>query len=148
MKNLLFIFITLTTLPSVSYASFPVPNALMINQDTIKKESVEDYHLRLQKMGFDLESCKCEDCKSKDYSSNTNISSGGLFLTGAILFVLSLITFIISILDFVECINRVETCNESGVPYFVSSFVFFWSSIICFIMGFIVRRKRRNNSDV
>ena len=141
MKKLLLSFCTLIICANVSYASFPVSDTLNFKQDTITNESVEDYHLRLQKMGFDIETSE------KDYSSDTNRSSGSLFLTGAILFVLSLITFAISMLDFVECVNRGETCNESGVPYFVSSFVFFWSSIICFIIGFIVRRKIRNNSD-
>ena len=134
-------FFTLIMFTNNSYASFPVSDTLKVNHDTIIKESVKDYHLRLQKMGFELESGK------KDYSTYTKMSSGSLFSTGFILFLLSLTTFFISTLDFFRCIDRTETCNQSGVPYFILSFVFFWSSIFFLVKGYIIRRKKRNISD-
>ena len=51
-------FFTLIIFTNNSYASFPVSDTLKVNHDTIIKESVKDYHLRLQKMGFELESGK------------------------------------------------------------------------------------------
>ena len=141
MKNILFIFITLIIFVDITHASFPVSNVLTIKQEDIKNKSIENSILSYQKMKSDLQLLELEDYKIEDDSSNTNISSDNLFVTGAILFFFSLITFVISMLDFVKCTNRIETCNNSGVPYFVLSFVFFWSSIICFI----VRRKRRNS---
>ena len=63
MKKLLLILITLTTFTNVSYASFPITDTLEIKQDTLQKETVEQYHLRMQKMGFDIQDCRCVDCK-------------------------------------------------------------------------------------
>jgi len=63
MKKLLLILITLTTFTNVSYASFPITDTLEIKQDTLQKETVEQYHLRMQKMGFDIQDCRCDDCK-------------------------------------------------------------------------------------
>jgi len=63
MRNLLFIFITLITFANVSYASFPVADTLKMKQDAVQTESVDAYHLRMQKMGIDLNSCKCESCR-------------------------------------------------------------------------------------
>ena len=64
MKKLLLLLITLITFTNVSYASFPVADTLKVKQDTIKTESVDAYHLRMQKMGIDLNSCKCESCRN------------------------------------------------------------------------------------
>ena len=48
---------------NVSYASFPVSDTLKMKQDTVQKEAVEQYHIRMQKMGIDINSCKCESCR-------------------------------------------------------------------------------------
>jgi hypothetical protein len=64
MKKLLLLLITLTTFTNVSYASFPVADTLKVKQDTVQTETVEQYHLRMQKMGIDLNSCKCESCRN------------------------------------------------------------------------------------
>ena len=49
MKKIIFLLITLITLTNLSYASFPISNELMINQNVVNKESLDDYHLELQK---------------------------------------------------------------------------------------------------
>ena len=144
MKKIIFLFITLITLTNLSYASFPISNELMINQNVVNKESFDDYHLELQKTHFDVQSFEREDCISKENTLKNNTSSTKLYLTSGILFVLSLITFAISMIDTIECINRPETCNQSGVPFLASSLVLFWSSILCFIMG--VKANKKNNS--
>lgn len=141
MKKLYFIFFALIILMSNSFASFPVSDTLNLYQDSITKESAEDYHLRLQKMGFEMESIK------KDDNFDTKMLSGSFFLTGFSLMLVSLITFTISMLDFFSCVDRTETCNQSGIPYFILSFVFFFSSIFYFIRGFIIKSKRVNISD-
>ena len=64
MKKLILLLITLTTFTNVSYASFPVSDTLKVKQDTVQTETVEQYHLRMQKMGIDLNSCKCESCRN------------------------------------------------------------------------------------
>jgi len=63
MKNLILLFIMLTTFMNVSYASFPITDTLEVIQDTVQTETVEQYHVRMQKMGFDIENCRCDDCK-------------------------------------------------------------------------------------
>jgi len=47
---------------NVSYASFPITDTLEIIKDTVQTETVEQYHLRMQKMGFDIQDCRCDDC--------------------------------------------------------------------------------------
>jgi len=63
MKKLILLLITLSTFTSESYASFPITDVLEINQDTLQKETVEQYHIRMQKLGFDIDDCRCDDCK-------------------------------------------------------------------------------------
>ena len=75
MKKLLLLLIALTTLTNVSYASFPVSDTLKVKQDTVQTETVEQYHLRMQKMGFDIDDCKCDDCK-KFKGINTALKNG------------------------------------------------------------------------
>ena len=60
MKKLLVI---LFCLPLIGLASFPIIDTLQIKQDTLQKETVALYHLRMQKMGFDIDDCRCDDCK-------------------------------------------------------------------------------------
>ena len=63
MKKLILLLIVLTSFTNVSYASFPITDTLEIKLDTVKTETVAEYHLRMQKMGFDIQDCRCEDCK-------------------------------------------------------------------------------------
>ena len=63
MKKLLLLLITLITFTNISYASFPITDTLKVKQDTIQTETVDQYHIRMQKMGFDIDNCKCDDCK-------------------------------------------------------------------------------------
>ena len=72
MKKLLFLLITLITFSNISYASFPVADTLKVKQDTLQTETLEQYHLRMQKMGIDLNSCKCESCRNSITPSINN----------------------------------------------------------------------------
>ena len=64
MKKIILLLITLTTFMNVSFASFPVLDTLKVKQETIQKETADAYHLRMQKMDIDLNSCKCESCRN------------------------------------------------------------------------------------
>ena len=78
MKKLIILVITLTTLTNVSYASFPImEDALKTNADTLtEKKDIEQYHLRLEKQGFDISNCMCVDCrKFKGITENLNKNS-------------------------------------------------------------------------
>ena len=63
MKKLILLLIALTTFTNVSYASFPITDTLEIIQDTVQTEDIKRYHSSLIKMGFDLNTCKCESCR-------------------------------------------------------------------------------------
>ena len=59
-----------TIFTNVSYASFPINNTLTVNKDSIHSETVEQYHLRMQAMGFDISDCRCEYCQKFHRSTN------------------------------------------------------------------------------
>jgi len=61
MKKLVLLLITVT---NVSYASFPVSDTLKVKQDTVQTEKIVQYHLKLQKQGFDISNCMCESCRN------------------------------------------------------------------------------------
>ena len=63
MKKLFLLLITLTTFSNVSYASFPISDTLEVQQDIMKTEEIKQYHYSLQKMGVDLNYCKCVSCR-------------------------------------------------------------------------------------
>jgi hypothetical protein len=64
MKNLILLLIIITSFTSVSYASFPIADTLEVKQDTLQTEDIKQYHSSLIKMGFDLNTCKCESCRN------------------------------------------------------------------------------------
>ena len=79
MKKIILLVITLTTLTNDSYASFPImEDTLKTNANTLtEKKNIEQYHLRLQKQGFDISNCMCVDCrKFKGIIKNSNKNSG------------------------------------------------------------------------
>ena len=71
MKKIILFLITITTFTHISYASFPVTMEYVISIDTIKpdtnkiviKETTAEFHSRLEKEGFDVDNCQCEDCR-------------------------------------------------------------------------------------
>ena len=71
MKKLIFLLIMIITLTNVSFASFPVTKDICNIYDTIKpdtnkiviKETTAEFHSRLEKEGFDIDNCMCEDCR-------------------------------------------------------------------------------------
>ena len=63
MKKLILLLIALTTFIYVSYASFPISDTLEVQQDIMQTEEIKQYHYSLQKMGVDLNSCKCVSCR-------------------------------------------------------------------------------------
>ena len=74
--------ITLTILfliPLIGLASFPImEDTLKTTVDTLtEKKNIEQYHLQLQKQGFDISNCMCVDCrKLKGIIKNSNKNSG------------------------------------------------------------------------
>jgi len=63
-KKIILLLLILNTFMTLSYASFPITDTLNMKQDTLQKETVDAYHLRMQKMGIDLNSCRCESCRN------------------------------------------------------------------------------------
>tara|TARA_X000000368_G_C22764254_1_gene594209 strand:+ start:154 stop:624 length:471 start_codon:yes stop_codon:yes gene_type:complete len=90
MKKTILFLITLITLTNVSYASFPIHVEILISIDTlkpdtnkiVKKETTEEYHLRMEKQGFDINNCMCIDCrKFKDITRDSNKNSNSEKIT-------------------------------------------------------------------
>ena len=159
-KKLLLLFITLITFTNIGYASFPVIGETIISIDTIipdtnkvvKKETTEEYHLRTEKQGFDIESCVCQICRdciaSKNYKTVNSRSSSSLFRTAFVLSVIALIVFVVWILDGVACINDVSTCSSNNIPliFYVSLLMLFgYSSIFYFLKGLSVQKRNKQN---
>ena len=157
-KKLLFLFISLIIFTNVSYASFPVHGEILISIDTlkadtnkvVKKETTEEYHLRMEKQGFDIESCVCQSCRvgiaSKNYKTVNSRSSSSLFKTATVLCVIALIVFVVWILDGVACINDVSTCSSNNIPliFYVSLLMLFgYSSIFYFLKGLSIQKRNK-----
>ena len=113
MKKQIFILMTLITF-NVSYASFPVTMERVISIDTIMpdtnkiviKETTSEFHSRMQKDGFDLANCMCEDCRSfkgvdvirEDRHSNSRTFLGTLGIGALILVTILAIVLVVSVI--------------------------------------------------
>ena len=64
MKKILFNFFSLIIFANSSYASFPVSDALKLNQNTLQREEIKHYRFSLIKMGIDLKDCRYESHKA------------------------------------------------------------------------------------
>ena len=89
MKKSILVIITLTTLTSTCWASFPI--SIGIPSDTLQIEEIKNYHSSLIKMGIDLKDCRCESCrKNNNLLEKNTIPSNATalalyFLSGLIL---------------------------------------------------------------
>ena len=150
MKKLLLLLITLITFTNVSYASFPVDTNKIDTIQVVVEETTEQYHLRIEKQGFDIESCVCESCRSgiaiKNIKNVNNRTSSDLYKSAAVLFTLTLIVFVVWILDGFHCINDASTCstnNTSLVAYATLLMIFGYSSIFYFFKAFSIQNKNK-----
>ena len=159
-KKLLFFFITLITFINVGYASFPVHGEILNSIDTlksdtnkvVKKETTEEYHLRMEKQGFDIDNCMCESCRDgiavKQSKTLTSRDYSSLYKIATILFTISLIAFIVWVLDGVACIEDSSTCSSNNIPliFYVSLLMLFgYSSIFYFLKGLSVQKRNKQN---
>ena len=159
MKKIILLLIILTTLINVSYASFPIPVQPVISIDTIipdtnkivVKETTSDYHSRMQKEGFDIESCVCESCRAgisvKNSKTVNSRSSSSLYITAAILMSLAVIVFVLGILDGAACIDHRSTCSSNNTPlifYISLTMIFGYSSIFWFIKALLSHKKNKS----
>ena len=114
MKKIL-LLILLTTLTNVSYASFPVTDTLKIKQDTVQTETVEQYHIRMQKMGFDLNSCNCASCRADIPITIEGINSDVTkwYLKGPMMFVwlILLVSFVILVYYSIIIYKQADNCS-------------------------------------
>ena len=144
-RFLLIIFLVLANF-SISYASFPVKNQIINSLDTSKFENIDEYHSNLIKMGFDISSCKCKECREnlKNFVFKKSENSKNYFTISAILFVITLTIFVIWLLEGVACINSANTCsnNNTNIILYIASLVIFgYTSIFYFLKGLIHSKK-------
>ena len=147
MKKLLLLLITLTTFTNLSYASFPIDTNKADTTQVVVQETTEQYHLRMEKQGFDIENCVCESCRSGIAVKNiNNIKSSDLYKSAAVLFTLALIVFVVWILDGFHCINDASNCstnNTSLIAYVTLLMLFGYSSIFYFFKAFSIQKKNK-----
>ena len=118
MKKLIFLLIMIITLTNVSFASFPVTMEYVISIDTIKpdtnkiviKETTDEFHSRLEKEGFDIDNCMCEDCRRfkssdikarEDRYSNSRKFFGTLGIGGLILVTILVVFLVVSLIGWI-----------------------------------------------
>ena len=149
MKKLLLIIITLATFTNLIYASFPIDSNKADTTQVVAEETTEQYHLRMEKQGFDIENCVCESCRIGIAVKNiNNIKSSDLYKSAAVLFTLALIVFVVWILDGFHCINDASTCstnNSSLIAYVTLLMLFGYSSIFYFFKAFSKQKKNKLN---
>ena len=150
MKKLLLLLIPLITFTNVSYASFPVDTNKIDTIQVVLEETTEQYHLRIEKQGFDIESCVCESCRSgiaiKNIKNVNNRTSSDLYKSAAVLFTLTLIVFVVWILDGFHCINDASTCSTnktSLIAYVTLLMIFGYSSVFYFFKAFSIQNKNK-----
>ena len=117
MKKLILLLITLTTLANVSYASFPISSVVdtPIADTTLNIETTEQYHLRIQKMGFDLKSCNCASCRADIPIDIEGINSDATkwYLKGPMIFVwlILLVSFVILVYYSIIIYKQADNCS-------------------------------------
>jgi hypothetical protein len=118
MRKLILLFITLTSFANESYASFPISSVVdtPVTDTTLNIETIEQYHLRIQKMGFDLSNCNCASCRNDIPIDIEGISSDATkwYLKGPMIFVwlIFLVSFVV-LVDYSIIIYK-EADNCSG----------------------------------
>ena len=140
----------ITTLANVGYASFPIDTNKTDTTQLVVQETTEQYHLRIQKQGFDIKSCVCESCRSgiaiKNIKNVNNRTSSDLYKSAAVLFTLAIIVFVVWILDGFHCINDSATCstnNNSLIAYVTLLMIFGYSSVFYFFKAFSIQNKNK-----
>ena len=120
MRKILFIFFLLTIYMKFSYASFPVLDTLKLQQDVFQIEEIQEYHNQLIKMGFDINDCKCESCRTnnKVLKNETNNSSFiGLYVLSGLILLGVVIWLSIGLFSVYNCLNDRSDCPQStGEP--------------------------------
>jgi len=158
-KTLLLLFVTLITFTNIGYASFPVLGENIISIDNIipdtnksvKKETTEEYHLRMEKQGFDIESCVCESCRDGKIFLNNNktdkFDAKSVYIFAGILFGILLIWFLIVMFREINCINHNSLCSSTfSVIFGVPAELFWmavlgWTSILVAIKAWLMQKK-------
>ena len=64
MKKLFLLLVTLIAFTNICYSSFPIQSNLVTYTDTLQTDKIKEYHTSLIKLGFDLNTCKCESCRN------------------------------------------------------------------------------------
>jgi len=170
MKKLLFLLMILTTFTDVSFASFPIADTLEIKQDTLQTETVEQYHLRMQKMGVDLNSCKCISCRkgipplvrdSKgnlvivDNKSESNGNARAMYVLAGLILLGVIIWFFIGLTRAYNCADNGSDCPQSsgekpksGAPIeFLLGSILILISVGVAIKARIIQLKNRKNKS-
>jgi len=81
MRRVILLIFLVLIIPRISSASFAILDTLDVTQDTVHTETIEQYHLRMYKMGFDISNCRCVDCQKLKAVINTAQSKNNIAST-------------------------------------------------------------------
>ena len=121
MRKTLFIFFLSTIFIKFGCASFPVLDTLKLQQDVFQTKEIQEYHNQLIKLGFDINDCKCESCRTnnKVFKNETNNDSSfiGLYVLSGLILLGVIIWISIGFVSAYNCLNDRSDCPQStGEP--------------------------------
>ena len=171
MKKLPLLLITLIAFNNVSVASFPIiADALDMTIDTLQTEEIKQYHYSLQKMGIDLNACKCESCRkgipplvrdSKgnlvivDNKSESNGNARAMYVLAGLILLGVIIWSFIGLTRAYNCADNGSDCPQSsgekpksGAPIgFLLGSILILISVGVAIKARIIQLKNRKNKS-
>ena len=113
LKRIILLFTFITIFINISYAAFPVIDILSFQKDTIQSETPEQYHIRMENMGFDISNCHCKLCGGID-AKKDNIRSNGVnlvILAGISIGIVAIWVAYVFYLVY-TCINTGKNCER------------------------------------
>ena len=113
MKKLFLLLVTLIAFTNICYSSFPIQSNLVTYTDTLQTDKIKEYHTSLIKLGFDLNTCKCESCRNGIDPLTNNLEKNSNLKKNIWIQLLIIIT-ILSIVLVILLFRWAENFNKSG----------------------------------
>ncbi|MAU35819.1 MAG: hypothetical protein CMD14_00410 [Flavobacteriales bacterium] len=118
MKNITTTFISLIMFANISYSSFPVFDFKEMIHDTLQKKEINEYHSNLIKMGFNLNDCKCSNCrKGNSFQNNEKINQSnatGLYILSGVILLGVIVWLSVGLIREYNCLDNRSNCKSSS----------------------------------
>ena len=110
MKKIILLNICSLILINLAYGSFPSTYIIKSTSDTIKTESIKEYHQRIQKMGID--DCMCESCRGKDRTYNKKRKIRNILIFAGALMLLAITLLMHLLYNAYTCLDTNDNCSN------------------------------------